>query len=519
MKKNIAILVACEEYDHGFDSLTGANTDLKKMAEAFEKYCGLKSEDIYRIYNSDNAFSRPGRQDILKAINDISERYTENGVDRLFFYYSGHGFQGQSNAELYLAPQDVVPGNLEYSSLEYKQICKILKDAFLPFNILCFLDACQAIPLSVSKNIRQEQSVDWENGDYLVGGVTLFASCMPGHHSYMIEKLRMSAFTYCLTMALSNKGGCVLVSELDIYLKKELPKICRDYGISEIQRPITSLDDTSQNKIRLVVKPMGAELDEYLEKICTPEELEDVKAFSDEIKKYTLERCYDYARSAQDKAKICLEKDAGQVLLNYEKVFEHANQLTETVCYHVEKFSRSIKRCEHKWLTRLLRKPCVNKRAIDKKCADQIDFIRSKVQESKKLFQSVSQCYEENKNLQKDIYEVQKIMFRYRKAAQLSMDIHDERTAVLEQRCEDISRTIKTIQEYYDRMQENTEALELLQMMMNTFESIGDSYCQKIRRLGHQPNNYKPVFFEKIDGLCEETQGELNRIRKKIEEG
>ena len=109
---NIAMLIACEHYqDDGLSDLHGVDHDVEIMKTALENSCNCKNSSVHILISEDPEAYQPAGSDIIKFVSETLDNYTEEQIDILYFYYSGHGCSIDNN--VYIIPSNGLLDNFK----------------------------------------------------------------------------------------------------------------------------------------------------------------------------------------------------------------------------------------------------------------------------------------------------------------------------------------------------------------------------------------------------------------------
>ncbi|NJL91747.1 MAG: caspase family protein, partial [Coleofasciculaceae cyanobacterium SM2_1_6] len=151
-------------------------------------------------------------------------------IDNFLFFFAGHGIINRELRDC-LIPSDgeiSIPDSLV--TIDFVVDC--LRDLHGIKNIVLVLDMCRGF--SPPDRDSGMLGAETETLTKQKGIVTIFA-CQRNHKSYEIEdaEIRHGAFTYCLLQGLRQH---TILKSLDVYLRRELPKLTQKY-----QQPQTPL--------------------------------------------------------------------------------------------------------------------------------------------------------------------------------------------------------------------------------------------------------------------------------------
>lgn len=175
---NRAIVIGCREYnDVGIASLHFADMDAQAVAGVFHTSCGVPSSDMVTL-PSVGAPANPTRNAIIRALTPPEGTRSNKQPDKLFFFFSGHGFHSNADDQDYLMPCDAVVQALEETSIRLDTVLSLLK-RWNPKNIVLFLDLCRA----ATRGGKSVEAVLWrpvKAAALRASGVAVFWSCSPG---------------------------------------------------------------------------------------------------------------------------------------------------------------------------------------------------------------------------------------------------------------------------------------------------------------------------------------------------
>jgi len=216
-----ALIIGNEDYS---SSQTVINSEVNVQfaendAKVFREYC-IKTLGIPEV-NTTLLINATGSKIMqnLDLISKISK--ANNGNAELIFYYAGHGLPDEQTKEPYIIPVDVNGYDLEYAvKLEviYKKLTENPTKKVLVFIDACFSGGARNESLIASRGVKVKPK---ENvfGNNLI----IFSSCSGDESSASYKDKQHGMFTYYLLKKLkSSKGSCTL-SELQEFLKSEIP--------------------------------------------------------------------------------------------------------------------------------------------------------------------------------------------------------------------------------------------------------------------------------------------------------
>ncbi|MGO9077536.1 MAG: Hsp70 family protein [Streptosporangiaceae bacterium] len=260
---NGAIVIGCSAYeDSSLSQLRFAHRDAKRIAMTLLETCGVSEETLLILCDDAPESRRPTRTNVLRAITDRDRLNAVDGV--LFFFFSGHGFQAADEVQ-YLLPIDCVRGALTDTSLRFDSMLRYLGEARADHSVL-LLDACRNAVQGGKSGPSAPAPVDV--AALCPPGMVSFCSCQPGRVSYEAESVQAGVFTEAICEALSDKGRCRTIYELDRYLSARVPQVARAAG-KPVQQPYSRVEPLDVQRLEIVsaqksnqwraAAPIGAE--------------------------------------------------------------------------------------------------------------------------------------------------------------------------------------------------------------------------------------------------------------------
>jgi len=161
-------------------------------------------------------------------------------VDTLFFFFSGHGYHSTRDGNEYLLMSDSVADDLEATSISLQTIVARLQE-WEPRHLVLFIDACRETIAGHKGPNTSAYSPAVDINALLPAGNITFSSCSQGQRSYEHPKLENGLFTAALREGLSSVGRCRTLHELNAYLSRRVPELCRAYG-KPLQQPVARLE-------------------------------------------------------------------------------------------------------------------------------------------------------------------------------------------------------------------------------------------------------------------------------------
>ena len=248
---NLALVIGCAQYeDPELASLSFADADAALFASIVQTQCGLESDEIALLTSTSvDPLRKSTRSNIIRQIAYARDSASLGTLDKLFFFFSGHGFHSTESGIDYLIPQDAAVRGLEETSVSLHALSTYLGAGKAKATFV-FLDVCRATVLA-GKSIGELRPVDVSALSYR--GTAIFWSCSPDEKSFEAERLGNGVFTSSLADALGDTGKCVTVYELDRYLTAVVPAVSRDQRLP-IQRPYSRIEPVAL-KDAVIVSP------------------------------------------------------------------------------------------------------------------------------------------------------------------------------------------------------------------------------------------------------------------------
>jgi len=206
----------CAEQNKEVDVKYAAND-----AEVFYQYAiktlGIPEANATLITNAD-------KTTMLKELNKF---YTNiqltKGQGEFLLYYSGHGTP-DSSGNTYILPVDQTSMDIKFGGgIGISDVYSKLAD-YPSKKTTVIWDACfSGYDLQISKNKSGVKINPEENNSLLKGNMVVLSSSQKTEPSQYDENKHHSVFTYYLLKKLQDSKGDVNLSDLEDYLKKEVP--------------------------------------------------------------------------------------------------------------------------------------------------------------------------------------------------------------------------------------------------------------------------------------------------------
>jgi molecular chaperone DnaK (HSP70) len=264
---NLGFVIGCSQYeDPDVNSLKYPALDAGDIASVLNRQCGLKPHEITLLTSDFEGKRRPTRTNIIRELTSAKARVRNSAskLDKLFLFFSGHGFHSALNGNDYALPQDTVAASLEDTSISFESLAKYLSALDARTTVL-LLDLCRA---AVSGGKGGPALAPIHIDSFTFKGTATFWSCSPGEKSYEADPLERGVFTYAVVKALGDSGKCKTVYELDDFLVKAVPQIGAQQSLP-VQTPYTRVEPLKLKDSILVtpelfrqwqqLMPLGAE--------------------------------------------------------------------------------------------------------------------------------------------------------------------------------------------------------------------------------------------------------------------
>ena len=225
-------VVANEDYsDSGADKLPHAVNDGKVFAEYARKTLGVPARNVHVATDAT-------RGQMRRAV-----RWLENAVRaypdaEVVFYYAGHGVpvvKGDRVAKKCLLPTDVPAEDAELDAVDLDELLARLSRLGAK-QVTVFLDACFSGTLDKGgRGVRMKAGPTEARGNMAV-----FAAASGDETALPLDAERHGLFTYCLLKKLQDTKGEVTWRELGEHLKRCVPQLAHEHGLSGTQTPTVS---------------------------------------------------------------------------------------------------------------------------------------------------------------------------------------------------------------------------------------------------------------------------------------
>lgn len=307
--KNIAIIIGIDKYENNQDLLACKNDaeDMHKIISNSGKY----DEEIY-------CSGKYSNNDIIKKIEKVKNKYENEDVGEIFFYFTGHGFS-QSD-ELFYITSNTENDKINTTSLKNSEIDALIRK-LNPNMYVKVIDACQS-GISYIKDIGNEniQKIMQDSQASFNKCYFMFSS-LKNQSSYIMPNNHNSYFTDAYIKSLiyffkDENREKVKYSEIanyisDIFIKNDKQKpffvtqtdltdvfISNNVQLTQVLDEILNVEQKKVDKDLTVMN-----LDEIInKKILNCAKKEEAKLFSDKLNesidlcslnKYNLDKYYE----------------------------------------------------------------------------------------------------------------------------------------------------------------------------------------------------------------------------------
>jgi molecular chaperone DnaK (HSP70) len=227
---NFGLVIGCSKYDDpDIYSLKYPARDASNIASLLTSRCGLAADEVTVLTSEGNGKLEATRRNIIRELTRAQTRVrnSKTALDKLFLFFSGHGFHSSLTDHDYALPKDTVAASLEDTSISFEALAKYVSSLNAQTTIL-WLDLCRAI-VSGGKGSSDLAPVHIDSIAFR--GTATFWSCSPGEKSYEADPLERGVFTYAVVRAFDDENRCKTVYELDNFLVKNVPLICAENGL------------------------------------------------------------------------------------------------------------------------------------------------------------------------------------------------------------------------------------------------------------------------------------------------
>ncbi|WP_329403905.1 Hsp70 family protein [Streptomyces melanogenes] len=244
---NVAVAVGCSRYeDEDIADLRFAHRDALRMRDTLAASMDIPSDAVFAFADG-LAEALPTRHNVLRTIAQLATHATAP-IDRLFFFFSGHGFHSTVDGNDYLITRESLTSALEETSLRFDLLVRMLR-ATGAAHVVLLLDACRTAVAGGKSLSPTAAKVDVEK--LCPPGMVSFCSCAPETSSYESARLESGIFSQALHEAFGDEGRCVTVGQLDAFLTERVPRLARQYE-KPLQRPYSRVEPAALVDLELV---------------------------------------------------------------------------------------------------------------------------------------------------------------------------------------------------------------------------------------------------------------------------
>ncbi|MGN0884524.1 MAG: caspase family protein [Candidatus Spyradosoma sp.] len=225
-------VVANEDYsDSGADKVPHAVNDGKVFAEYARKTLGVPARNVKVVTNATVGKMMAAEDWLAEAVRVYPDA-------EVVFYYAGHGVPVIENGKITrkcLLPTDISPGRAERSAVDVDELLARLSRLGAK-QVTVFLDACFSGTLDKGgRGVRMKAGPTEARGNMAV-----FAAASGDETALPLDAERHGLFTYCLLKKLQDTKGEVTWGELGEHLKRRVPQLAHEHGLSGTQTPTVS---------------------------------------------------------------------------------------------------------------------------------------------------------------------------------------------------------------------------------------------------------------------------------------
>lgn len=242
MTNNWAIVIGINNYQHHPErGLKYAVNDAQRIGDFLSKQAGFGEAHVLRCLGDaahQGSSTYPTCSNLLRSLKRDFQPERLGKVDRLWFYFSGHGVS--RNGRDYLITSDCLEDEIERFGLPLDEVIANLQ-AHQDADVVLILDAC--------RQVLGKKSFDSSIGKQTIEsakerGITTIFSCDYGQYSYELEALQQGAFTYALVEGLAQH---TLPHQLETYLRQRVPALHLQYRRGQVnQTPRIRIEPTSK---------------------------------------------------------------------------------------------------------------------------------------------------------------------------------------------------------------------------------------------------------------------------------
>lgn len=229
--KSLAILVGAQDYTH-FEKLKYCERDVLLLAETLKTSCAF--DEVLVMHDSHaNPHFRPTMTAMEPTIKNWLALTDSGEFDRLFVYFSGHGYRDEKDGELYLVPSDCNSQRITSFGLQISSLKQRLNSSSSVDTKFLFLDCCHS-GSGKSTGIGPDGDMFAKELQSAKGLMTI-ASCRADQVSLEWPEKGHGLFTYWLCQGLMGhadifKDGVVDDLELFRYTYRQVLKTSASLG-------------------------------------------------------------------------------------------------------------------------------------------------------------------------------------------------------------------------------------------------------------------------------------------------
>lgn len=245
---DIAVIIGNRNYSSsGSPDVAYANRDAQIMKEYLTRTMGFDSENI--IYAEDATLSK--FNEIFGTDRDYKGKlfkYVKPGISNVYVYYVGHGAPDLESQEAYFVPVDANPQFIKSSGYRlqtfYDNLGKVPAKKMIIVLDSCFSGNSEKGMLF--KNVSPSLVKVKKEFQGPANAILITSAGIDQVSTWYPEK-RHSLFTYYFLKGIggeadANKDGRITVSEMQTYLKEQVPYMARRLSGTE-QQPVVTGDE------------------------------------------------------------------------------------------------------------------------------------------------------------------------------------------------------------------------------------------------------------------------------------
>ena len=216
--KGYALLIGVNEYKKPFQSLQFCESDMKYLAETFERI-GFQKDKIVLLAGTGNSINSPTKEHIMKQVEGICRKAEPD--DLLIIAFSGHGVT--IGGVEYICPNDADLNDTQTLIRSDKIFDELTKSRAL--RKLMIVDACRnELTIPGKKGLEEYEKFQGEVQDR--HDFVLLASCDSTQFSWESDDLKHGVFTHFLVKGLQGEakdkeGGNVMLFGLVDYASQK----------------------------------------------------------------------------------------------------------------------------------------------------------------------------------------------------------------------------------------------------------------------------------------------------------